>query len=601
VPLPASRNPAPKPSRLTALVSAAVVAAFDRRWLGAPLASLREEGDPAAETLSRLKRRLLPSIEALVEGAHQRGRPPADSTAEETAALRARVAALEEQLALAASVIRTSGVRDRTLQDRLVAAAHGLRQKHGVDRSAFCASLGIPERTFRYWAARAPAPPAPPSPPPAAPRPRPKNEGRFALELCPPDLQSLADTTAICAFGVDLHLVATQDPGRRHKELLSAFAACEKESSDVVVDVLAQALAELPGAQLLVDQGTPYMAEATRAACERLEVEHAPQKEGAPTEKAPIERAFGTVKNALRPLLDLTCRLAQACPALRRPDLARAATTLLLGVFLRVYTQGRRHLGYPLAAADAEARDDLSDAARQRARAEDRSRKLFLASLHDEYHLEEHVSRDAFVRAHRRHALEDMKAAERALRQRACRCQVRRCDLYFTAILRRIADEATVRRAREAAARAEERARKREEERFAALQAHLDAHPAQRLFQALDGLLDQWDAAAGDFAFGGRGWPRGQLRRALEDFQRLLPLVWTYEVDATFDAWVASTAAPDGPRSAISAVLREQRDRLAAPSRPSSSSLSATPSPATFRPWPEGQRPKTRAHPLRPA
>jgi hypothetical protein len=78
--------------------------------------------------------------------------------------------------------------------------------------------------------------------------------------------------------------------------------------------------------------------------------------------------------------------------------------------------------------------------------------------VHADYHFEQYVSRHAFVRVHRRHALEDIKAAERILRGRACRSGVRRCDLYFAGILRRVAEQGRARRAAEIAARAEQRA-----------------------------------------------------------------------------------------------------------------------------------------------
>ena len=49
--------------------------------------------------------------------------------------------------------------------------------------------------------------------------------------------------------------------------------------------VLTEALAERPGSQVLTDQGTPYMAAATRDALDALGAEHAPQKEGDPCGK----------------------------------------------------------------------------------------------------------------------------------------------------------------------------------------------------------------------------------------------------------------------------------------------------------------------------
>jgi transposase InsO family protein len=560
VPLLASPSPAPKPSRLTALVCAAVVAAHDRRWLAQPVAALRAAEDPAPETLSRLKARALGSLEELVARLHRRGRPRAPS---ETSSLRAQLAAMRAKLDLAASVIAEDGVRSRALQDRLVAAHARLESEHATSLRDFCTSLGIPERTFRSWRNRAPAaPPAPPAPvPPPAPKP-PRNEGRFALELCPPDLQAMADTTYIRAFGIDLQIVGAQDPGRRHKELLSAFAVTEQENADVVTGVLTQALGALPGAQAITDQGTPYIARATQQACEAIDIEPAPQTEASPTDKAPLERAWGTVKQALAPLLALTDRAAASVPALRSPALARAALSLLLAVFLRVYAGGRRHLAHPLEGHDPAALADVVARAREAARAENHSRKIFLQKLHADYNLAQDISVDDFVRAHRRHHLEDIIAAERALRDRACRCNVRRCDRYFAGILRNVAEQGRLRRARLLAQREEQRRHDLQTARFEQQDRFLAEHPELRLHQALDAMTVQWDERTGRLEHGGRGWARGALVRALRELRDRAPLVWSYDVDAAVRAWRTTTACPHGAQIAISALLEAERAKL---------------------------------------
>ena len=562
-PLRPSPKIASKPSRLVALACASVVAAHKRSWLSQPVTELRETDDPVPETISRIKARLLPELERLVARAHRRGRRSSLETGKaELAALHAELACTKAALELAASIISTRGIRDTGLQQRIVVAAEDLRRRHQLPFALFCKTLGIPPRTFRSWRSRRSRPPASPptvAAPALSPHPS-RNEGRFALELCPPDLQTVADTTAVSAFGVDLRLVATQDPGRRCQDLLSAFAAQTEENADVVVEVITQALAELPGAQLLVDQGTPYLAATTRAACETLELDHEPQKEGAPTEKATLERAFGTIKRLLAPLLDLSHRLAAALPALRRPDLAKAAITILLVTFLRVWRAAswQRHQG-ALVENDPAALRDIVQQARDQARADNRSRKLFLQQVHADYHFEQYVSRDAFVRAHRRHALEDIKAAERILRGRACRCGVRRCDLYFAGILRRVAEEGRARRAAEIAARAEQRRRQREQEAHRALDAHLAAHPDQHLVLALDALVEQHQTFWAD----GHGVPRAELRVALRNIQRRAPLVWHYDVDALWRAWKDTSGAPQGSLGAIHQILEHERAALA--------------------------------------
>lgn len=562
MPPAASQNPGPKPSRLVALTCAAVVASYDRRWLAQPLSALRGPQDVAAETLSRLKARLLPPLEALVARLHRRGRR---KTASELPSLRAQLEAKGAMLELAASVIATGGVPSRALQDRLVAAYQALATRHGMSLRDFCNGLGISERTFRSWRTRKPAPPPTPPPPPAPPAPKPsRNEGRFALELCPPDLQAMADTTYIRAFGVDLQIVGAQDPGRRHRDLLSAFTVTEQENADVVIGVLGQALGALPGAQAITDQGTPYIARATQQACEEIDVEPAPQTEGAPTEKAPLERAWGTIKRALAPLLALTDRVAATVPQLRSPALARAAVTLLLGVYLRVYNGGRRHLGHPLEAHDPAALEDAVARAREAARAEDRSRKIFLQKLHADYNLAQDISVDDFVRAHRRHHLEDIKAAERALRERACRCYARHCDRYFAGILRGVAENGRARRARRYHERQDQRRRDHQRARFEQQDRFLTELPELRLRQALDALTVQWDHQAGRLAWGGAGWGRGTLVRALRQMRERAPLVWSYDVDAVLRDWRATPACSQGAQIAISALLERERAKLLA-------------------------------------
>lgn len=558
LPLAASPKLAPKPSRIVALACAAVVGAYDRRWLAQPVVTLLGPGDVAAETLSRIKRRLLGPLEALVTQLHRRGRRAAASP---TSSLRAELAATRAKLELAASVIGERGVRDRGLQERLVAAHVRLETEHGTSLRDFCRSLGISERTFRAWRTRKPAAAPTAPPPPAEPAP-PRNDGRFALELCPPDLQAMADTTHVRAFGVDLQLVGAQDPGRRYRELLSAFEVTEQDDAEVVTRVLTEALGALPGTQAIVDQGTPYIARATRAACDALDVDLEPQVEACPTDKAPLERAWRTIKQALAPLLALTDQIAAAVPALRSPALARAALTMLVSVYLRVYTGGRSRLAHPLEHGDPAALADVVERARQAACAERRSRKIFLLKLHAAYNLGADISVDDFVRAHRDHHIDDLIAAERALRDRACRCNVKRCDRYFAGILRNVAEHGRRRRARERAAREEQRQRDRQAECFEHQERFLAEHPDIRLAQALDALTIQWDERTGRLAFGGAGWARGSMARALRELRDRAPLVWSYDVDAVVSSWRATGACSSGTQTAICDVLERERAKL---------------------------------------
>jgi hypothetical protein len=244
-----------------------------------------------------------------------------------------------------------------------------------------------------------------------------------------PGTQLGGDTTALAVLGLDLKLVGVQDLGGRERHLFDAFEVAEREDAELVVRVVAEAAAGREGLQFITDQGTPYVAEAAQQAYEAIGVEHAPQREGTPTEKATVERGFGTIKNALAPILELLNR--GAVPSLRQPVLARHVATLLVATFLRVYAAGRRHLGHPLDGQDPDVLRAIVEEQRDHARAEDRSARLFLEAVHAEYAMP--GSPEAFVRAFRRYPLDDLHDAERRFRAYACRCQTRVCDCYFAA------------------------------------------------------------------------------------------------------------------------------------------------------------------------
>ncbi len=160
--------------------------------------------------------------------------------------------------------------------------------------------MALPTRTLRHWLAR-PEPEAPastspvaPAPPALPPRKRPPRRPRFSFQVVLPETQLAGDTTGLSAFGCDLKLIATQDIGGRDENLLESVIVDDHENADLVVQAFTEAIDGREGFQAIVDQGTPYMAKATREALEALGAEHAPQVEGNPTDKATIERAFGT-------------------------------------------------------------------------------------------------------------------------------------------------------------------------------------------------------------------------------------------------------------------------------------------------------------------
>jgi hypothetical protein len=452
-----------------------------------------------------------------------------------------------------------------------------MRAEHGIPLKDFAQKLGIPERTLRYWAARTRS-----TPPEAAPQATQSadheeaqeatateategaaatasdaqsqassNDGRFSLEISPPGLQSMTDTTDIHAFGITLKLLGAQDTGNRHRRLLESFRVSESESAQLVIEVISRAFADPAGTQAIVDQGSPYVAEATKKALEELEIDHCPQKEGTPTDKAPLERAWRTIKDALAPLLLLTDRLAEAIPALRDTKLARAATELLVGTYLRVYAAARAPLPHPLEDRDPLAILSVIEDAKERARAEHRSKKLLLQDIHARYAMP--GSAASFVRAHRRAALEDIQDAERRLRDRACRCQTRACDRYFAGILSRVSEEGRRRRAVARRHAHEARLRSAEDRRRNEHELTLEADPEKRLAEGLSMLAVQ--CKDGVLLFGGKGPGRAYLERAVGAFFDRGPMFWKDEIRAAWTRWVATSTRG---HSAASLTVIEQ-------------------------------------------
>jgi hypothetical protein len=553
VPPPSSQKPPAKPSRLLALVCARIVAAYDHTWLAQPVAALAAPSGHRPERLSRLKTRLQPAFESLVDDATRRGRPrrPAASAETRRAPLVAALLTVAHGLL---GELRLP-IRRRSLQDRLVAAYDRLHAEHGATVEEFCRALALSTRTFRSWKNRPPRPAAPPPPPaPSPPRRNRRDTGRFALDKTAPGTQLGGDTTDLTVLGVDLKLVGVQDLGDREQRLFEAFDIDQHETATLVEKVVTEATADRQGLQLVTDQGTPYLADAARDAYDALRLDHAPQKEGTPTDKATVERAFGTLKNALAPLLSLTNRLADAVPSLRRPDLAKTLGTLLCAVFLRVYHAGRRHLVHPLVGQDPDFLRSIVEEQRDKAHAEQRSVRLFLEAVHAEYAMP--GSREAFVRAFRRYPLEDLRDAERRFRARACRCVVGVCDRYFAAVVRSAHDDGVRRRAAVRASRRAAAEVRRARDQVLRHAAQLDAHPDQRLIEGLDILVATWLPSEHRFELDG-AFARIVLRRALIDIARREPLPLD-AIEAQLRAWQA--AQPTTPKplcDAVRAVIAE--------------------------------------------
>ena len=513
MPHPSSPTAPSQPSPLLALLAAAIVKSFDPSWLSRPVSELAEDVGIRADRVSRLKKKLLGSLEKLLSRASTRGRKKRRRPSKRER----RLLRLEALLDVSREVIRLGGVTKRRAQDFLVAARDRLGREHGISFAEFCRALGLAERTVRYWAKREVALPKPEEVPEPPPEPGDRRVGRFDLAVTLPGLQAMGDTTNLSLFGVPLKVVALQDPGARHERPWEAFAVDTEENHQVVIDVVTAALAGKPGTQLLFDQGTPYMAEATKDALEELGLFHEPQKEGTPTEKATLERSFGIVKRCLAPIFALTDKLAALLPALKDEALAKAVGRLLLAAYLHVYVTASR-VRETSRPDDPQVLEAIAVAQRDKAVAEHRSAKLLLEAIFDRHGFE--GSKRDFVRAHRYHFIQDIEEAERRLARQATRGRIHKWEPYFAGILHNVREERCAERERQVE-RERRGARERSEAERAcrernAHEAALKEDPARRIAEGLSFVALQYRRRTDDLFNNGVGAGTRQIREGFE-------------------------------------------------------------------------------------
>jgi hypothetical protein len=508
----ASHAPPPKPSPLVCLICLAIVHRLRPDWVSVPLQAAAREAEISAQRLSRLCSRAIAAFEGVVATLSRRGRPPG-STATKDHDEHVITSALLE---VATSLLGALRLRGETVRALCVGAYLRLRQAHPkLTQKRFCATLGLPERTLRAWLRAAPAAPqhAVVAPPPEPEQKRPPRRPRFGFDVTVPDTQLAADTTQLEAFGVKVALVAAQDVGGRDQDLLDAIVVDDHEDAEHVVTVLEEAIGEQTGQQVLTDQGTPYLAKRTEEALDQLDTEHAPQREGDPQGKATVERAFGTVKQLMGPLLALTNELAARIAALRRVDLARAVTKLLLTMLLRAYQAGARaseRASDARAGVDAQTLERVAAESRERARAEHRSRRLLLTWLHTAYQLDTPLRR--FIAAFRRFPLAVLHRAETAFARQAHRGDIAKRTAYFAAIVRRFHREHQAAKALQAELTHQRDLRRQN----AALDKRLTDAPEQQLASALEMLAAQLTPDRRSLIAEGAGLGRAWLRRAVE-------------------------------------------------------------------------------------
>ena len=334
-----------KPSTILVGVCCAIVHRARPEWLAITVREAAAQSQCKPERISRLASRATAAFERVINGLMRMGRPPKRNRKRRGQATDKLHGALLNAASELLAVIPW-GVARPAIRAGMVGAYIRMRaQFPQLTQKKFCAVMGgIPERTLRYWLKNAPANNKPPSkdPAPKPRRKRPLRRGRFGFDVTIPGTQLAADTTDITAFGVPLKLIATQDVGGRDQDLFESVIVDDHESANLVIEALSGAIDKRPGMQTITDQGTPYMAEATRAALDELDAEHAPQREGTPTAKATIERAFRSIKTIAGPLLEISNRVAVALPSLKSTSFAKAAVMILMTALLRAYQAGGR-------------------------------------------------------------------------------------------------------------------------------------------------------------------------------------------------------------------------------------------------------------------
>lgn len=508
-----------KPSILLVLVCLAVVHRLRPEWISVTLEKAARDECVSPQHLSRLCSRAIGLFQSALDTLTRIGRPTREM--EEDSAVRKNALSCS-LLGVATSILKHVSLRKPAIRALVIGAFLRLKQEHPeLTRKNFCEALVLSTRTFRHWMAHQSktefvSPVAPPSEKKRPPKRQPRRS-RFGFDVTLPDTQIAADTTDLRAFQIPLKLVAAQDIGGRDQDLLDSVIVDYHESADLVVEAITKAVGDRRGQQVLTDQGTPYMATATRDALDELGAEHAPQKEGDPQGKATVERAFGTVKQIAGPLLDLTNRVAKAVPALRKPDVAKAVATLVLTALLKAYQAGARaarRADEQRAGICADELADLAEHSREKARAETRSVRLLLTAIHCDYHIDRPIA--AFIRTMRRFPLPVLKEAERAFSLQVHRDDIRDRAAYFAAIARRCNDAHQQKLAGQRRQKEENERRDCDRREVDAMYSAWQVDPATWLNDALGALAQQWIPDRGQLLAGGAGIGRIWLINSID-------------------------------------------------------------------------------------
>ena len=185
---------------------------------------------------------------------------------------------------------------------------------------------------------------------------------------------------------------------------------------------------------------------------------------------------------------------------------------MLITALLKAYQAGAKAQRRAHEERQGLDREDLLDIAkehRERSRAEDRSRRLLLESIHNAYDIKR--TRTRFVRSLRRFPLEVLQRAESAFRSQVHRDDIRDRASYFYAIVRNIHDDYRTEQARRRANRElQQRLQAQQDEHTARLKQRHES-PDAWLREAIEALAAQWQPYSKTLLFGGIGIGRSWL------------------------------------------------------------------------------------------
>jgi transposase InsO family protein len=516
-----SHSSAASPSTLFAVVAVALIHRVRPDWIAIGVTEAAQAEGLNPERISRLASRVIGLWLAILDTHSRRGRPTHQPDQDD------ELGTLRALLAVATTLLAQINFRRPALRPLVVGAWLRLRTElSNLTQERFCETLALPTRTLRSWLEHHPSateplpepeqPPVPSGPRKRSAKPRKPRRPRFGFDLVIPGTQIGADTTDLSVLGVPLKLVAAQDIGGRDQNLFDAVIVDDHESSQHVIDVFTAAIAGREGMQAITDQGTPFMAKATRDALDHLGAEHAPQREGDPPGKATVERGFGILKTIAAPLFALSDRIAAVMPILRNTELAKGLGHLQIAALLRAYQAGARAArlaSEQRAGLDESTLDRAAARARQAAHAEENSRRLLLAHLHNIYRFELPLMK--FIHEYRRYPLSVLQHAERQLRSQLHRTDICSLTRYFGAIVRNEMDAYRSSKARRDRLEQQCNTSDAQAEEHSRLRRTRLADPVAWLRESISGLVSQWQPREQQLLFGGVGAALGWMQAAL--------------------------------------------------------------------------------------